>query len=242
MIPRIIHQSWKNRSLPSQYEGYVNGWKELHPQWEYRLWTDDDNQRLVEQHYSWLLPVYLNYPLAIQRADMARVLYLHRFGGVYADIDFECLRSFEDFAEEPHVVLGREKGGLGWFRRGRDYVSNALMASPPGHPFWKTVLQSMCAKSRCQRFYEPRVSYVLSTTGPEVIDAVVEAEQQEDLQVYPSEFFFPASCMEKNADRRRQAARVCNAHGVHHSANSWFSLPMHATMWAGHLLRAPFSR
>jgi len=241
-IPRIIHQSWKTTTIPVEYAPYVDTWKKLHQGWEYRLWTDDHNLQLVTDHYNWLLPVYKSYPLAIQRADMARLLYLHRFGGVYADMDFECLRPFDDFTTQTHIVMGREKGGLGWFRRGQDYISNALLASPPGHPFWERVIEQMVQKTRKKRFYEPRVAYVLGTTGPEILDEVVQTYGEGDLKVYPDECFFPASCLEKNAARRRSLALASNSHGVHHSANTWFTMPMHALVWAGHLARRPFLR
>jgi hypothetical protein len=42
-IPRIIHQIWLGPSpLPEQDAAYVETWKQLHPDWEHRLWTEDD--------------------------------------------------------------------------------------------------------------------------------------------------------------------------------------------------------
>lgn len=53
----------------------------MHPTWEYRLWTDEANRELVREHYPWLLETYDSFPENIMRADTARVLYLHKYGG-----------------------------------------------------------------------------------------------------------------------------------------------------------------
>lgn len=56
--------------------------REMHPAWEYKLWTDDENRDLVEKDYPWLLETYDAFPENIMRADTARVLYMHKHGGV----------------------------------------------------------------------------------------------------------------------------------------------------------------
>ena len=50
-IPKIIHQTWKNENLPSQWREYFDGWYYKHPDFVHILWDDDDNLHLVEQHY-----------------------------------------------------------------------------------------------------------------------------------------------------------------------------------------------
>ena len=46
-ITRCLHQSWKSRSLPAHFKHWQQSWKQNHPGWEYRLWTDADNRELV---------------------------------------------------------------------------------------------------------------------------------------------------------------------------------------------------
>ncbi|KAJ3070800.1 hypothetical protein HK102_006588, partial [Quaeritorhiza haematococci] len=94
-IPPIIHQSWKTHELPLKFRAWSNTWKENHPHWEYRLWTDNDNRRLVEEHYPWFLPTFESFPHNIMRVDSVRVLYLHKYGGVYADLDVESTGSLD---------------------------------------------------------------------------------------------------------------------------------------------------
>ena len=39
--------------------------------------------------------MYDNYGYGIQRADAMRLFFLHKYGGVYIDLDIECQRSLD---------------------------------------------------------------------------------------------------------------------------------------------------
>ena len=93
-----------------------------------------DNDRLIAEHYPLFLPYFRSATPAILRVDLVRLAYLHRFGGVYADLDYEALRPLDGLLDTEHAILGREHDGIGQSMRGRDFVINALMASPPQHP------------------------------------------------------------------------------------------------------------
>ncbi|MBN9059533.1 MAG: hypothetical protein J0H21_10135 [Rhizobiales bacterium] len=58
MIPKIIHQTWRDRDIPQAMQAFVASWPKLHPGWEIRLWTDDDLARLVETDYPHLAELY----------------------------------------------------------------------------------------------------------------------------------------------------------------------------------------
>ena len=56
-IPRVVHQSWRSRELPSTLRPMSESWSRL-PGWCHRLWTDDENRALWAQHFPELLDVY----------------------------------------------------------------------------------------------------------------------------------------------------------------------------------------
>lgn len=35
-VPRIIHQSWKDKNVPKGFKPWQDSWKNKHPGWEYR--------------------------------------------------------------------------------------------------------------------------------------------------------------------------------------------------------------
>lgn len=80
-IPKLIHQSWSSTELPAKFERWSSTYRHTHPDWEWVLWTDEDNEELVRTHFPWLLKTYLGLPGVIYRADVVRNLYMYMFGG-----------------------------------------------------------------------------------------------------------------------------------------------------------------
>lgn len=63
-----------------------------------------DNDRLIAEHYPQFLPYFRSATPAILRVDLVRLAYLHRFGGVYADLDYEVLRPLDGLLNTGHVI------------------------------------------------------------------------------------------------------------------------------------------
>ncbi|HID99909.1 MAG TPA: hypothetical protein EYP59_06430 [Thiotrichaceae bacterium] len=78
-IPKIIHQTGKNKHVPPNCVPLQRTWLTHHPDWEYRLWTDVDNRAFISQHYPWFLPIYDSYPENIMRVDAVRYFILYHY-------------------------------------------------------------------------------------------------------------------------------------------------------------------
>ncbi|MCA1553972.1 MAG: glycosyltransferase, group 2 family protein, partial [Chloroflexi bacterium] len=107
-IPKIIHQTWKTRELPDRWQRLQRTWLEMHPHWEYRLWTDEDNRAFIQTYYPWFLSIYDSYPQSNFRADAFRYFVMAHYGGVYVDLDCECLRPLDTLLHGEQLVLGCE--------------------------------------------------------------------------------------------------------------------------------------
>lgn len=217
-IPRIIHQTWKTEDVPEQYDWLIDTWKTNHPDWEYMLWTDEDNRKLIETHYPWFLSVFDAYPHGIQRADAVRPFILHRFGGLYVDLDFESLHPIDDALRGCQLVLGYEHPSQCRKSYGKErVVCNALMASVPGHPLWERLWKAM------QRRFEAALGFpgerdVLRTTGPWILNYVVEHYPHDDLTVYDWRTFYPLTAEDATHPPKVYPAE---SYAVHHWFNSW---------------------
>lgn len=134
---RILHQTWKSPEIPASLypPEWRQTWKTLHPEWEHRFWTDEDNERLVRDHYPHLFSFYQATKRGVIRADIARALYLHRHGGLYVDLDFIALQPMD-----PVIGPWADRIVLARHAQPRQPVPNAWMYSPPGHPFWLSFL------------------------------------------------------------------------------------------------------
>src|SRR6185312_42775 len=107
-VPRIIHQLWKDAAIPERYWALCESWRRHHPDWEHKLWTDADLARLVDLRFPQLKSLYDGYARGISRADLVRYLVMAVYGGVYADLDCECLKPVGPLVEGDQVVFGLE--------------------------------------------------------------------------------------------------------------------------------------
>jgi hypothetical protein len=80
-IPKLIHQSWSTNELPAKFQQWSDTWRANHPDWEWVLWTDADNQALVDKYFPWFKEAYGQVKGEIFRADAVRNLYMYAFGG-----------------------------------------------------------------------------------------------------------------------------------------------------------------
>jgi hypothetical protein len=229
-IPRIIHQTWKSTEVPEPLARFQARFRELHPDYEYRLWTDAQNDAFVRDEFPEFYALYRSFSREIYRADVARCLYLWRFGGVYVDLDVEPLRRLDAFlAEHGDCVLGAEPESHAQKRRGKPLMAcNAIMASVPGHPFWRRMLEEI-ARRAARPGGEP-----VGVTGPLALAAVYE-EHGESLGVRVSspDAFFPLPDLDAQSlpldERARKHFRSMRelelypdaSFGVHHWAHTW---------------------
>jgi mannosyltransferase OCH1-like enzyme/UDP:flavonoid glycosyltransferase YjiC (YdhE family) len=221
-IPRIIHQTWKDTNIPPEMRVYQETWQTHHPDWTFYLWTDVDNREFIRQNYAWFLPVYDNYPEPIMRADAVRYFILHHFGGVYVDLDFECLRPLDSLLDGKQLVFGvepeahlalhlsRERGML-------QIVCNAFMACIPGHPFWEHLFKQLVAY---HLFPGP-----LDATGPFLLTRSVESYTDASVfSIQPAELLYPVSNQKPWSEltSEEQAHIHQTAFAIHHWFGNWW--------------------
>ena len=47
-VPALIHQTWKTQQVPEKWAKAQQSCIDLHPDYEYKLWTDDDGLELIK--------------------------------------------------------------------------------------------------------------------------------------------------------------------------------------------------
>ena len=125
-IPKIIHQTWKNNDVPKHWKKSPEMWKKYHPDYKYVLWTDEDNREHIKLFHQEFLELYVNYPYAIQRADMIRYFLLYDFGGIYSDLDVYPSQSIDKWILNDSLYLIYSG----------NFITNFFMISKRNHPFW----------------------------------------------------------------------------------------------------------
>ena len=147
-FPRIIHQTYKTNALPEHWKESPEKWKHYHPSYEYKFWTDEDNLRLITEHFSWFLPTYEGFKYNIQRVDAVRSFILYKYGGIYADLDVVPRKTFETFLTfvensrtEAQIILPETENPWGNYK-----LTNWLMVSKPAADVWKVYWEWMSRK------------------------------------------------------------------------------------------------
>nr|WP_209568856.1 glycosyltransferase [Sphingomonas sp. PvP018] len=139
-FPPVIFQTWKSRSvIPGNYRHWRQTFVDTNPDCRVLLWDDADNRAFIADRFAWALPVYDSYPQEIFRADAVRFFFLLEFGGLYADMDTECLRPIRPSASTGAVVLCRMGGNPDFAHA----IPNAIMASRPSQIFWLFAIHCM---------------------------------------------------------------------------------------------------
>lgn len=220
MIPQIIHQSWKTNDVPEPWLALQRTWQSLHPAYEYHFWTDADNRDFIERHAPDFLALYDGYPLAIQRAELARYLILRHHGGLYVDIDFEALRPMDDLFAGASLIFGLEPASHAAREPVRTrglsrIVCNAWMASQPEHPFWDHLLPMLRSTSA--------ETNVLDATGPFLLTRAADSyARAEDIRFLPAEFLYPLDAQEmRKLSAAEIRAKARDAYALHHWSGSW---------------------
>ncbi|CCK68068.1 mannosylinositol phosphorylceramide synthase catalytic subunit CSH1 KNAG_0A03890 [Huiozyma naganishii CBS 8797] len=191
LIPKIIHQTYKTEDIPKQWVESQKKCKDLHPDYQYILWTDESSKSFIAEEYPWFLDTFNNYRYPIERADAIRYFILLKYGGVYIDLDDGCERRLDPLLKYPAFVRKTSPTG----------ISNDVMGSVPNHPFILKLTKSL--KHYDKNWYLPYLS-ILGSTGPIFVSVVwkqykrwttitennaVRILQPEDYKKHPHSFF-----------------------------------------------------
>jgi len=189
-LTKIIHQSWKTKDIPySIYKKeWADSWRQKHPDWEYKFWTDEDNRNLVKAHYPQYLKLYDGYERAIAKADISRFFYMHKYGGLYVDLDFMCLKSMDPIIDGEKINLGKQK--MKDHILSQNSVPNALMYSPPGDKFWIQCIEEL-KHHKFNSDGSPKSTE--SATGPVFLGKCIEKFKPKNLLIHDEKIFYPIS-------------------------------------------------
>jgi mannosyltransferase OCH1-like enzyme len=225
-IPRIIHQTWKDLDIPQKFQQYVKGWKDHHPHWQYKLWTDKMNRDFIMEYHPDFLSTYDRYPTAIQKVDAVRYFILLKEGGLFIDLDFECFQPVDTLLDGATFVVGKEPVEHALIH-GKDYIlSNAFMASIPDHNF----LVSLCDELRSEHYFKYRrgsgFNEILECAGPFMLSrAYASYNAKEEIDVIDCDYLFPLIKDHKTGNVNCQSLNKKNgkqAFAIHHYWGSWW--------------------
>jgi len=205
-IPKIIHQIWLGSEFPEKFKFISKKWTTLHPEWKYKLWTDKNIKQLFPLQNQKYFDECKNYG---EKSDILRYEILYRFGGVYVDIDYECLRPFDILNHCYEFYAGTEP-----LRLSPLHIGNALIGSKAGHPILKECIESI-------KDYRNE-KYVFQRTGPlHLTRAFCKIGYLKNIMIFPPTYIYPLRSYE-TLRRMNKTGNVSNeSFGIHYWTNTW---------------------
>jgi len=238
-IPKIFHYIWFGDKLPQQYKPFLQTWLKYHPDWTFVFWVDNpqnyDLGILLKDYTFENLKEYLrnnkntknkvvidvknlrfnnrkffdetkNYG---QRSDILKWEVVYRFGGVYIDVDFECLKPLDILNHMYNFYTGIQPLDTSFLQLGA-----ALFAAVPGHPILKH-----CVETIKDDWHQ---KMIVVSTGPlhftKSFCSAIGAHGLKDIAL-PASYFYPCGYEEQKLPRKSWIKPESFA--VHHWAGSW---------------------
>jgi len=179
-IPKIIHQTWKTNIIPKKMDFCINSWRKLNEDYEYKFWTDSDIQVFIIEKFPEYLEIFNKCKLGIQKADIFRLLVLYYYGGIYADIDFECLVPIKYWnIDKNKINIATEPIEHGK----KDILCNALICSPKNQNDLLKILE------HGDKILNANPNEVMNSFGPFAWTNILK--DSKNINFIKSELFYP---------------------------------------------------
>lgn len=166
-IPKNINFIWidkndKNCSkIPTKNNIFLQTWKIYNPTYNIKIWYEKDIDKLlsnVDKKYS---TFFYNIKTTICKCDFMRFFIIYLFGGIYSDLDFYCLQSFDSLIKDKSYLIFEEPPEHEK-QSNNKLLFNGIFASYKNNPFLLGWIDSII-----KNWKEPIKSVdVMNTTGP----------------------------------------------------------------------------
>ena len=207
MIPKIIHYCWFGRGqMPELVERCIASWKKHMPNWEYRLWTEDNFDIASAPQYVQEAYAAKKYAFV---SDYVRLWALEREGGLYMDVDFEVYKPFDDLMEQYDAFAGYEGSK-------RNPVMMGVIAAKTHHPWIQGMMQTyesrQFVKEDGSLDMTPNTGYFLSWMQTQGFVADGVEKDWMGVHILPVECFCPGLTTGENLRCERT---YCEHKGLH---------------------------
>lgn len=212
-IPKIIHQIWLGpKKLPQKYSIWGKTWCKLNPTWEYKLWTDYElkkfplfNQKLFDK--------VSNYGF---KSDIARYEILNKYGGIYIDTDFECLKPI------PADLLKYNFVSCIVFAP-YPQIANGMMMSKINSNILKKIINNIKYINDLKNPKDTLISSGADNLTTQYFSS--STKEKEKCLILPSNYFYPYPNFDLNKSNNVYDFKTSYSIGLHHWECSWIIRP-----------------
>lgn len=207
MIPKIIHYCWFGKgNMPELVERCIASWHTHMPDWEYRLWNEENFNINAA-------PKYVREAYAAKKyafvSDYVRLWALKQEGGLYMDVDFEVYKPFDDLMEQYDAFIGYEGSK-------HNPVMMGVLAAKAHHPWIQGMMQTYAdrvfMKADGSLDMTPNTGYFLGWMQERGFIADGKEKDWMGVHILPVECFCPVLTTGENL---RSERTYCEHKGLH---------------------------
>lgn len=218
-FPKLIMQTWKTTMVPTQWSKGQASVQEHFPTWKYILFSDAMNDKFVMHYFPEYLDAFRSLRYPIQRADVIRYMFLYIFGGLYLDLDYQIIRSFEPLLESLNVPLVLlHSGNITWV------LTNSLIFAKPKLPIFLHLIRQ-CLYAKVPWYYVGKHLQVMFSTGPMRFHDII-TNSDIPYGVLPRKLFMPvdATVKDSNTDIMKEIQDVNKVYTLPLPGGTWNSI------------------
>lgn len=208
-IPKILHMIWIGDDMPPNYF-YENNlkWKQLMPDWEFKLWMNNDlNENMIHPNYLSLID---KAHTGAQKADLLRYYIIYHFGGYYVDADVLPKKSLNELQIENFDVVLCHDLEITW-----EYVAIGFFGAKESHPLFKLILDKMSTINL-------NTKDIHLETGPAALGkAYFEMKENLNCKILPHWYFYRNQENDIGIDGNIINKDIDEAFGTHTYAATW---------------------
>lgn len=233
-IARVIHHIWFGQPLAQADKDLRTTWEDMHPDWQFVLWTDriendlrgvvayswQEVEELLAQGHRYVVVDVANLafdnrtffdgtPYYGERSDILKWEIVYRMGGMYLDFDIKCFASFDAIHDQYDFYTGLQPLDTSLVQLGA-----ALFAACPRHPILRHAVETIAA--------DRHLVQIVVKTGPihfsKSFYIVAGSQGLRDI-AFPASFFYPCGYFQDVQDEH--SWRKPESLAVHVWAGSW---------------------
>ena len=221
-INKTFQYIWISPSLNETLNSNIEPWLwqniqtclDLHPNWRYTIWTDD----LVRREFPQLIDLLIAASVPAEISDILRMNILARYGGIYMDTDFLCVRSFEPLLKQQYCTAFAGSAVANEDNVFNLHVSNGLIGAVAGH-----FLLRHAAKLILEEALGP--TPLNRKTGPFFFGNIIREYNMSDdcIYVYNKKLFYQCGFQERGQCRSKLAEykKDPGIYAIHYWSASW---------------------
>lgn len=144
MIPKTIWQTYEIpiNDLPSNAQKGIGTWKHLNQDWTHKYMSGQDREDFFRTEFGGeVFDTYIKYPLGVMKAGLWRFGILYIYGGVYADLDTECINSIDTWLDPQYDMVVDLEGDTPWY-------ATQVIAASKGHKFLEDAINMAVERAK----------------------------------------------------------------------------------------------